>query len=110
MKIFLSLVFCGALLSLSACDQVLADNPKIVNLSKSEKTQALALVQRRQEINLKRARLDAQYQADVNRLNEEMQAVGIDASTLCFELRKAHQLSPGINYQLDEFNARLVKQ
>lgn len=84
--------------------------PKIISLSSSEKVKAMALLERRQGIFLKRQKLDAQYQADLNRLNEEGNAVTIEASQLCFELKKAHSIEPNLVYNLDEVNARLVKQ
>jgi hypothetical protein len=97
-------------LALSACSSVLADNSKIIALNSSEKGKSMAILERRQAIYLKREKLDAQYKSDVNRLDEETTSVNIDASQLCFELKKSHSIPPNVQYQLDEVNARLVKQ
>ena len=99
-----------ATLALCACSPVLADNPKVINLSKTEKAKAMALLERRQAISLLRQKITAQYQADMDRMNEDDNAVNIDATKLCFELKKAHTIPPNTNYALDEVNARLVKQ
>lgn len=95
---------------LSACTVVQAADPKVIPLSSSEKVKAMALLEHRQAIFLKRQKLDAQYQSDLHRLDEEMNGTNIDAQNLCFELKKAHSLAPNLFYELDEVNARLVKK
>jgi hypothetical protein len=98
------------LCALCACSTVLADNPKIISLTSSEKAKAMAMLEHRQQIFQKRAKLDAQYAAEVHRLDEEMGSVNIEANDLCFQLKKSHAIAPNVNYSLDEVNARLVKQ
>ena len=87
-----------------------AENPKMIDLGSSEKAKAMAILERRQAVYVKRQKIDAQYKADVDRLDEEIGEINIDAGQLCFELKKAHKIEPGQTYSLDEVNARLVKQ
>ncbi len=87
-----------------------ATNSKIIDLSDTEKPKAMAILERRQSLFMKRQKLEAQYQSDAHRLDEENSVINIDAGQLCFELKKAHKIEPGITYTLDEVNARLVKQ
>ena len=87
-----------------------AETPKIVNLTAPEKKQAMTILEHRQDIMVRRQRLDAQYRADVDRLDEEMRQQDIASTELCFQLKKSHQLPPATVYGLDEVNARLVKQ
>lgn len=56
------------LVSLCACGTVLADNPRFISLSSSEKAKAMELLERRQAAGIKRAKLAAQYAADSDRV------------------------------------------
>jgi hypothetical protein len=97
-------------LTLTGCNTVFADSPRIITLSQGEKDKAVALLERRQAIWVKRKQLDAKYNADVHRLDEEMSGVDVDAMQLCFDLKKAHKIAPNLTYELDEMNAQLVKR
>jgi hypothetical protein len=98
------------LVALCACEGALADNAKYISLNSSEKAKAMELLERRQAVGIKRAKLAAQQAADSDRLNEEENQITIDQAQLCFELKKSHSIPPNVRYNLDEVNARLVKQ
>lgn len=81
-----------------------------ISLSTSETTQARALAERRQDIAFRRASAIADYQARINRLQEEETGVNIDAEKLCFQLKKAHLPDPSSQYLLDEWKGILRRQ
>ena len=87
-----------------------AETPRIVSLTGPEKKQAMVIREQRQDIMLRRQKLDAQYRADADRLDEEMRQGDIASTELCFQLKKSHQLPPATAYGLDEVNGRLVRQ
>lgn len=105
-KLLPILLLCGSFLG---CE-LNADSAKVINLTETEKQQAMALLERRQNLTLQQGQIQAKYQADMNRANEASNTINLDSQSLCFSLRKAHHLNPSENYRLDEVNARLVKQ
>ena len=85
-------------------------SPDVIHLSGGERTQAIVLAEHRQDIAIRRQQAQNDYTAAINRLNEEESNLNILATQLCFQLKKAHALDPGTNYQLDEYKGQLVKQ
>lgn len=81
-----------------------------VTLSDNETKIARQLAEHRQDINFRVAKEQADYQAAMNRLNEEMASLNLDAGKLCFEFKKAHKLEPNKNYTLDEWGGKLILQ
>lgn len=103
-------IFLVAFFGLVGGAYLYSQQPSTISLSKSEKAQAMSILERRQTIFHQRDQLDAKYNADVHRLDEAITDLNIESRQLCFDLKKAHSLPPNTNYTLDEVNARLVKQ
>ena len=86
-----------------------ADSPKTISLSSAEKTKIVSLAERRHALDIKREQANADFAAENNRINEQYNALNIESEQLCFELKKAHSITPDGQYSLDEVNGRLVK-
>lgn len=81
-----------------------------VSLSAQEKTQAMSIAERRQQIGFKRQEAQNQFTAQMNRFAEEENTLNVEAAKLCFEMKKAHKLPPNANYWLNEWAGELEKR
>lgn len=98
-----------ALLAVMSACALSADPPKVIELNADESKQSISLAERRQDVNFRRQKAMIEYQAAMNRFQEEDNSLNLEAGQLCFALKKAHKLDPDIQYRLDEWKAQLIR-
>lgn len=77
-------------------------NQDTITLSASEKAQAIAIAEARQQLQFDR-------QAALNEFDRRERELDLRSAKLCYELKKAHQINPQVQYWLDEWRGVLRK-
>jgi len=89
----------GILLLTLACE---AGEPKTIKLSPKEQQQAISIYEQR-------AQNAMDFQAATLKFNQTNDNLNLESQRLCFELKKAHKIPAGSQYQLNEYNGTLEK-
>lgn len=87
-----------------------AESGKTVSLTAEEKKTAIAYVEQRRSVQMRRQEAQLKYNADMNRLAEEENKINLDYDQFCFSLRKSHSIAYNDNYRINEFKGVMEKQ
>jgi hypothetical protein len=98
----------GVLLFASACAS--SNSPNKVVLTGAERAEAVSIAERRQQLAIDRQKAAAIFNETTNRITEEETQLNLRSLSLCFTLKKSHNLDTSTLYQLNEYRGELVKR
>ena len=96
--------------SLLLCIACEAGNPKVIDLSSTEKAKLLGMVTQRHQIEMDREAVTATYQSEMDALNEKETRLNIECKKFGFSVKQAHSIGGNARYALDETKGQLILQ